>query len=197
MRCGNCKESHETVQDVRNCYFDPSVPDKKKPATEKQLNYAHGLLRQREAFGVVHDIEMSNSLEAAHEYVSTMDFDQVKGFISTMVDQPKRSEKANALKPLVGEGLYQRDGQIYKVQVAVHGSGHLYCKRLEDVEGSRRFVYAPGMLTALRPEDVMTLKEAAEFGKLYGFCVRCGRTLTDEASIEAGIGPICASKMAI
>jgi hypothetical protein len=27
-----------------------------------------------------------------------------------------------------------------------------------------------------------------------GFCCRCGRTLTDPASIESGIGPICAGR---
>ena len=31
-------------------------------------------------------------------------------------------------------------------------------------------------------------------GKLTGQCCCCGRTLTDPESIEAGIGPICASK---
>ncbi|UVK63844.1 hypothetical protein SEA_LILYPAD_40 [Gordonia phage LilyPad] len=40
----------------------------------------------------------------------------------------------------------------------------------------------------------LTLEEAQNFGKLYGFCVRCGRTLTDEGSKAAGIGPICAGK---
>jgi hypothetical protein len=40
----------------------------------------------------------------------------------------------------------------------------------------------------------MTKEEAASFGRLYGVCLACGRTLTDPESIERGIGPICASK---
>jgi hypothetical protein len=36
--------------------------------------------------------------------------------------------------------------------------------------------------------------EAKTLGSLYGFCVRCGATLTDDASIKAGIGPICAKR---
>jgi len=40
----------------------------------------------------------------------------------------------------------------------------------------------------------MTVDEAARYGRLYGRCMVCGRTLTDEGSIERGIGPICASK---
>jgi Family of unknown function (DUF6011) len=32
------------------------------------------------------------------------------------------------------------------------------------------------------------------YGRELGNCGRCGRTLTDDASRAAGIGPVCASK---
>lgn len=38
------------------------------------------------------------------------------------------------------------------------------------------------------------LEAAKRYGKLTGRCCSCGRELTDPASIEAGIGPICAEK---
>lgn len=38
------------------------------------------------------------------------------------------------------------------------------------------------------------LQAAMKFGKLAGRCCSCGRDLTDPASIDAGIGPICAQK---
>lgn len=38
------------------------------------------------------------------------------------------------------------------------------------------------------------LATAQKYGKLAGRCCSCGRDLTDPASIEAGIGPICAEK---
>jgi hypothetical protein len=56
------------------------------------------------------------------------------------------------------------------------------------------FEYESGAVSKLRPEDRMTLEEAKAFGALYGTCCVCGRTLTKEESIEAGIGPICAGK---
>lgn len=38
------------------------------------------------------------------------------------------------------------------------------------------------------------LAEAKKMGRLTGRCCSCGRELTDAASIDAGIGPICAQK---
>ena len=89
------------------------------------------------------------------------------------------------------DGMYQKDGRIIKVQHAVHGSGHQYAKEL--IEG--HFEYAPGVMKGLRAEDRMTLEQAMEYGKLYGQCCVCGRTLTNEVSIAAGIGPICLSRL--
>lgn len=34
----------------------------------------------------------------------------------------------------------------------------------------------------------------AEFGKLFGICCLCGRELTNEQSVEDGIGPVCKRK---
>lgn len=117
------------------------------------------------------------------------------------------------------EGMYRKDGTIYKVQVAVHGSGLPYAKRLVVDEvpcetcshqfstdcpacngssGSYRtyFEYAPGAIRQLDQSHRLTLEQAKEFGALYGTCCVCGRTLTNETSIEAGIGPTCAGRLA-
>lgn len=105
------------------------------------------------------------------------------------LDAPER-------KRVTEDGMYRMaNGTIVKVQVAVNGSGNLYAKRLVPNGTSGTFEYAPGLITKLTPDDRMTVEEAAEFGKLYGFCCVCGRTLTDEGSIAAGIGPICAGRL--
>jgi hypothetical protein len=220
MRCGNCKNSHETVAEVRSCHtqgflgLDSNTPE---PPTGKQLDYAHSLFRQRVAFGDVAQIEEVSGAEAAHEAISAMDRKSCSEFISSMLEQPKREFEKRTSQVAVGEGMYKMDDVIYKVQVAHHGSGHLYAKQLKitpaekclcsDLQGVMctpcrngtnaargSFVRASGVLTRLRPEHKMSLKEAKQFGALYGFCVRCGAILTDEVSIEAGIGPVCAGK---
>jgi hypothetical protein len=87
------------------------------------------------------------------------------------------------------------DGTIAKVQKAVHGSGRLYAKRLVVSETGGTFEYAPGLIVQLDPGMRLSLEEASAFGKLYGWCIVCGRTLTDEKSIAAGIGPVCGGRL--
>lgn len=97
----------------------------------------------------------------------------------------------------IEDGMYVLDGQIYKVQHAVHGSGRQYAKLLVITElgGRGSFEYAPGVVGRIRPEHRMTMEQAREFGALYGMCVRCGRVLTREDSIERMMGEICANKI--
>jgi hypothetical protein len=63
------------------------------------------------------------------------------------------------------------------------------------VDAEASWIYAGArVLGSLRESWRLTLDEAKEFGELYGVCVRCGRTLTLEQSIEEAMGRICASK---
>jgi hypothetical protein len=127
--------------------------------------------------------------------------DRLKGINATMRQTAAAARKAARPAPAastaITDGMYRKDGVIYKVQKAVHGSGNLYAKKLviSEVQGDKAgFEYAPGIVRKLTLADKMTLEEAKEFGQLYGICCQCGATLTDETSIAAGIGPICAGK---
>jgi hypothetical protein len=111
-----------------------------------------------------------------------------------LAPQPTRPA---GLGQVTEDGMYRTpDGTIWKVQRAVHGSGQLYAKRLTVEPGQTgTFTYEPGAIRRLRPENRMTLEDAKAFGKLYGVCCQCGRTLTDEVSIADGIGPVCAGRL--
>lgn len=119
---------------------------------------------------------------------------------------PRKATPAPAPAAKVEEGMYRdpATGDIFKVQVAHHGSGNLYAKRLVKLdevavkrgkEYSHDFVYAPGAIRLIQASWRMTKDEAIEWGQLYGACCRCGTILTDEKSIEAGIGPVCSGKI--
>lgn len=112
--------------------------------------------------------------------------------------------------PVTEAGFYQSGDAIYKVQIAVHGSGKPYAKILvieePDCGGCAngepcgagckwtvRWEYAPGAIKSLRAGDRMTAEQAKNFSDLYGVCVFCTKPLTDERSIFAGYGEKCAS----
>lgn len=48
--------------------------------------------------------------------------------------------------------------------------------------------FAEAVLAGAKP---MSMEQAASQGKMMGFCIRCGATLTDPESVAAGIGPVC------
>lgn len=94
----------------------------------------------------------------------------------------------------VTDGFYILNDTIYKVQTSPT-TGNTYAKKLVTDIISTEFVYAPGMVTKLAKAEKLTLELAKKYGKLYGMCVICGRTLTNEQSIADGIGPICGNKL--
>ena len=51
------------------------------------------------------------------------------------------------------------------------------------------------MITKLQDVEARGIEAVKEIGRLTGICCVCGRTLTNEASIEDGIGPICSGRM--
>lgn len=160
------------------------------PATDKQIGFIVRLAEQHSA-----DLD---SILNGREWSEVTKI-EASAIIDTFLNMPKPPTTPKH-KIEIEDGMYRvsLDGgpemTIYKVQHAVHGSGHQYAKKLVFEDGSWIFKYASGVVFKLRPEHKMTLEDAKAFGALYGTCCVCGRTLTDEKSIEAGIGPICAGK---
>lgn len=173
-------------------------------ASEGQKRYARSLYSIRLSTG---DAETDAKFAAELEKLT---MDEAKRLIDTLMSLPERPRheiparrEAEALHA-VTEGMYRLpNGDIYKVQQAVHGSGQLYAKKLVQLDEPTTvrgkevrfgFEMARGAIKALRPEYRMTREDAKEFGDLYGCCIRCGAVLTDEASIERGMGATCAEK---
>lgn len=89
----------------------------------------------------------------------------------------------------VEDGVYLYQGTYFKVVTAVE-SGRRYAKRFDTQ--TKKFSRAPGKIRELTADMVVSPEQAAKFGKLYGICCFCSRTLTDERSIGVGYGPVCA-----
>lgn len=176
-------------------------------ATQKQIDYINSLKSQRDL-----DAETTQVLEKARDLWRANSFSTLAA--SIVIDDLRKQPLAQTPAPVVEadlEGMHKIGDQIYKVQRAVQGSGNLYAKALvltepdcggcangepcgAECEWSVSFEYAPGVVKTLSASTKMSLEEAKSFGALYGTCCVCGRTLTNEESIAAGIGPVCAGK---
>lgn len=197
ITCGNCHNQHDSVEAVRACYANEAAmaqddaplykpgtaPVKTKEfiaATSRQMSYLNSLLAERE---VSDEVRGAAKPDISKELASVL--------INKCLQFPKKRSGSGVSAPEpITEGMYKVGTDVYKVQAAVNGSGRLYAKKLV----GQTFVYSPGAMKVLRPEHKMTLEQAKEWGLLYGTCCVCGRTLTDERSIAAGIGPVCANK---
>lgn len=167
-------------------------------ATEKQINFIVSLLNERVEGGFDGDAYKA----ALADLDKPVTKEQASKMIKHLLSVPKVTKNTvevpvtKTARVEVEAGIYLIDGDVVKVQKAVHGSGNMYAKRLVvDAPGAKgRFEYAPGLIRKVTPEARMTLDQAVEYGAIYGVCCNCGRTLTDEKSIEAGIGPVCAKR---
>lgn len=148
-------------------------------------------------------VECPSGLVEPFEITST-DYEEIRGLgiqawnLVRDARDAKKGTKPEAPQPkryTIAEGFWQIKCQgeepiIYKVQRSQE-TGYLYGKRL-DPDGFR---YAKGALRDLREcGEPLDEETATKFGKLYGVCAICGRTLTNEESIERGIGPVCAGR---
>ena len=176
-----------------------------RPASQKQFDFIKKLLAENELSPeTLRFVEIQRG-NATRGVLSSK---AASGLIDLLMQQPRKVEAKEAPKGEATEGMHKVGDRIFKVQRAVHGSGNLYAKELVLVERDRveiedgvwhdftavQFEYAPGAMRLLSADTKMTLEEAKQFGALYGTCCACGRTLTNEDSIAAGIGPVCAGK---
>lgn len=199
IRCTHCQGRHESVAQVRECAIGATVERRNtrstrhggfKAPTEKQINFLRSLARKTFPEGA--DAYVDKLVrDASREQVSE-EIDRLK----TLVEQAQQGKEERTEEAPEGiHALEQEDGSIwvYKVQVAHHGSGKKYAKELDT--GSGRWEYAGRKpLHRMSEDTLMTREQAERFGALYGMCGVCGATLTDEDSIERGIGPVCAGR---
>lgn len=162
-------------------------------ASDKQLAFINRLMSEKDTPAALE----RDLIAALHgDLLSSRDASR---FIDALLACPRKRTEPKAPAVEVVEGFYSKgegeDMSIAKVQRAVHGSGNLYAKRLKPSGG---FEYEAGLIREIGRGagwELLTHERAVAFGKLYGVCGVCGRTLTNEESIEAGIGPVCAGRL--
>lgn len=109
--------------------------------------------------------------------------------------QSARQASAPA-NPVTEVGMYLTpEGVAFRVKMS--RAGRLYASRFvpEAEVRADRFVYEGGAVYRLDASMRMTLEQAKALGAQYSQCCVCGRDLSAEQSVEAGIGPVCAGRI--
>ena len=104
-------------------------------------------------------------------------------------DSPQGEDAESVESVVDGPGFYVTSDEVV-VKAQESKAGRLYGKALDADTG--KFEYEAGCLR--RVVRKLTIEEAAAHGHRTGNCMICGRELSNEESVERGIGPICASK---
>jgi len=163
-----------------------------KPASEKQVKFAKSLLEQR-----AHNFD-PEYIESVLTKGSTKSASMLIDALLKMpkVVKPAKDEPADGIYKVPANGTVH----IYKVYKMVHGSGRQGVKSMSvkyHDDGTKEGVFTYiGLAVKYLPEgaEKMGKEEAIAYGKMYGFCVRCGATLTDEKSIARGMGKWCSDQ---
>jgi hypothetical protein len=95
--------------------------------------------------------------------------------------------------------MYQVDEDVFLVTWNV-GETRLYAKKLTPIMKGDEihkliFEYDKGSIFRIAAEDRMTVEQLAQMGRMTGHCWVCARQLTVQKSIQAGIGPVCATRV--
>lgn len=147
ITCGNCKQTHHSVEAVRACYRAP------KP-------------------------EFSSNIAPLFP-----------------IDAPPSNR--DDVFGMTRIGYYQVGADIYRVTPARSSKRTFAHKMFVLMNGNHTWKYQ-GLASSIIPSGTppLTAAEVAAFGKAAGRCLLCGRLLTDTQSIAAGIGPVCAKRLA-
>jgi hypothetical protein len=160
-------------------------------ATPKQIAFVNRLAGEK---------DLTPELAQSVAMVESSPSRAASSLINILIDRPRRrvapAATAAAAAAELTDGMYLVGNKIFKAYIGQ--SGRLLCKELvqgfDAFDDAWSFEYRGMAHRYVKVSDKMSLVEAKEFGAIYGICCCCGRTLTDEGSIAAGIGPICARR---
>lgn len=146
--------------------------------------------------------DFAQSLAGYYAKHGTLSDKQIASAVAMRGKVEARRKPARSTAPTVGQGIYVMttdDGEVvYRVEPS-KSSGNLYAKRL--VEGvndadwgwayERGGIFTISEAVANGTGRQLSESEASAYGKRTGRCVCCGALLTNDLSIDLGIGPIC------
>lgn len=161
-------------------------------ATSKQIGFIESLMTQ-----VV--LEPSQQLEAQRQLAAGLSKDQASAWIERLLALKKTKPASttrygSCYQP--DSGMYQLGEEIVRVYLGQQSGKQLAKRLVADHNGEHSWEYMGQAGRFVKPDTPrLSLEEAKAFGRMTGTCCVCARRLDVPESVEAGIGPVCASRM--
>lgn len=171
------------------------------PATQPQINYIAKLVSEKNTSHFGEDT-LADLIE--FKETGTLPKKHASQLIDSLLAAPKKQAVTAGAIPALIPGIYlapngdvikvkkTKDGQRMYAQVMVSKSGGERINLNDEVIPNFDFVYTPGLITHLTPAMQMSLEDAKAFYTKTGRCMNCKKELKVAASIEKGLGPVCA-----
>lgn len=194
IKCGHCPGRHETVAGVRACAagLDSGPFDVLVQERERSEDAAVAAFKMRRFTG-------ETSVQQYHRQAASLAAGQATAARierGGWAGKPaQRTQPAEAAKVADGRYAIEEDGTL-KFFKLTNGRkpGYVFL----DIQASDEW-HSIRNVTRIHAIVAEIAKDAhaamIRYGRELGQCGHCGRTLTDESSRAAGIGPICAGKM--
>jgi len=188
------------MNSTRNFPRTASTP---RQRTENQLTFLVDLVTQIGAYDAERGRELWFELRD-QDQAGLLTFTQASDTISALKDERNGNRLAQhvdptqdrAPRPEVPEGRYAvltDDGHLAFYRVRVADTGFISVEL--QVSDEHQPLAWKTAVAVLRKIEVDPKAAAIRYGQELGVCGVCGRTLTDEASRAAGIGPVCSSRL--
>lgn len=191
MRCGNCKGSHDSVGEVRECFASDGDP------SPKQMSLAQALGRERVRLPQHADL----SEDDYRLLIAGLKRKAISSFIREMLNQPYLDgPSVHELLDKVQPGRYALQNEEDDDVRFYFVSGKLpQYRRLYELTGApgdfrQQRIYRPNKILARIAADPVAA--FALYGVKVGKCGVCHSPLTQKHTRERGIGDICYGKMA-
>jgi len=122
----------------------------------------------------------------------TVDLSPIRAMFNTAVENGQRKPiyRAEGLKLSLAPATGKNAGCLYVVEI----EDDAYQGKIDGAVFKAVRETKADTLSRLQRIAANPLEAAVDYGRKTGVCSCCGRELTNQTSIEMGIGPICASK---
>jgi hypothetical protein len=172
--------------------FSEQHPEMWSDLVAGKNDFTRSLYTSLKRWGTLTQNQINAWYRGREKTTATIDLNRIREMFDAAQSNghSKPAYRAEGLKITLAPATGRNAGALYVVEIEDDAyQGKIEGTTFKPVREAKTDVLARLQTIAANP-----LEAAVRYGRRTGKCSCCGRELTNHTSIEAGIGPICASK---